>query len=327
MESYGEYQARADVAEAQAPRIKTMTQLNRKEATVRAAMVKAGEADWAFDVGAEGAELAPEVRVGGAAEMVVMKIDTIWHPLLKKKEFRLALAHAMDCPTIVEILYGDYTYCSGNSAPKGALGLTPENSQPYEYDPEQAMELLQQAGYNGEEINFNYQANRFYKDNELVEAIAGYWNEVGIRTNLQALEASVNNDLGRSGCGRYSDNPPDCINQPPPPPAGVSPHIIISTPSLETLDFGKIALQTLSCSNIRSYVCEPDRLEPLIAQAEAATGDERKMLMEQIATILHDDALLIGVFEAFVVYGVDPNLGWEPRYDRRVRLNMMSFKQ
>jgi hypothetical protein len=59
---------------------------------------------------------------------------------------------------------------------------------------------------------------------------------------------------------------------------------------LETLDFGKIAL-------IRSYVCEPDRLEPLTAQAEAATSTE------QIATILHDDALLIGVFEAFVVYG------------------------
>jgi ABC-type transport system substrate-binding protein len=50
-------------------------------------------------------------------------------------------------------------------------------------------------------------------------------------------------------------------------------------------------------------VCEPDRLESLIAQAEAATSNERKMLMEQIATILHDDALLIGVFEAFVVYG------------------------
>ena len=86
----------------------------------------------------------------------------------------------------------------------------------------------------------------------------------------------MNNDLGRSGCGRYFDNPLECINQPPPSPAGVSPHIIIITPSLETLDFGKIALQTLSCSNIRSYVCEPDRLEPLIAQAEAATGNGRK---------------------------------------------------
>ena len=49
--------------------------------------------------------------------------------------------------------------------------------------------------------------------------------------------------------------------------------------------------------------------------------------MERLATILHDDVLIIGLFELVAVYGMNEDLIWEPRYDRRVRLNMMSFKQ
>jgi ABC-type transport system substrate-binding protein len=45
MTAYENYLARTDVAEAQIPHIKEMTQLHRGEATVRAAMVQTGEAD------------------------------------------------------------------------------------------------------------------------------------------------------------------------------------------------------------------------------------------------------------------------------------------
>lgn len=327
MEAYEGYLARADVAEAQAPHIKRMTQVTRKEATVRAAMVKTGEADWAFEIGDAGAKVVPEARFGGAAEMIVLKLDTIWHPLLKKKEFRLALAHAMDCPEIVAALYGNRTSCSGNAAPAGTLGLTPENSRPYAYDRAKAKELLKQAGYAGEEIRLGYRVGRFYRDSELIEAIAGAWREAGINVKIQGMESAIHRDFSITGCGQYADNPLDCMNRPPPPPSNASPQVITYTPSVETLDFGKVALQALSCYSTRSDVCDANRLEPIITRAVAATGDERKLLLEQVATILHDDALIIGVFEGFVVYGVNKDLVWEPRYDRRVRLNMMSFKK
>jgi peptide/nickel transport system substrate-binding protein len=327
MTAYENYLARTDVAEAQMPHIKEMTQLYRGEATVRAAMVQTGEADWAFEIGFENAEAVPKAVVGGTAEMAALKVDTLWHPALQKKEVRQALVHAMDCQTIVQSLYDGRVTCTGNSAPAGTLGLTPENSEPYEYNPARAKELLEQAGYNGEEIALKTQVGRFYRDVELVEAIVGYWIEAGINAKVEALELGIHSDLGRSGCGRYEDKALECMNLSPPPPGNASPHVITSTPSLETLDFAKIAIQTLSCSSIRSFVCEPDRLEPLITQAIAATGEERKAQMERLATILHDDVLIIGLFELVAVYGMNEDLIWEPRYDRRVRLNMMSFKQ
>jgi len=325
MTAYEGYLARTDVAEAQMPRIKEVTQLHRSEATVRAAMVRAGEAQWAFEVGFENAQLVPVAKVGGAAELAVLKVDTLWNPVLKKKEVRQALVHAMDCQTMVQSLYGGRVSCTGNSAPAGTLGLTPENARPFEYSPAKAKALLEQAGYKGEEIKLRTQIGRFYRDVELSEAIVGYWREAGINAKVEALELGIHSDLGRTGCGQYKDRPLECMNLPPPPPGNTSPQVITSTPSLETLDFAKIAIQTLSCYSIRSFVCEPDRLEPLITQAVAATGEQRKALMEQIATILHDDVLIIGLFELVVVYGVDKDLIWEPRYDRRVRLNMMSF--
>ena len=325
MEAYDGYQARADVVEAQSPQIREMTQFNRAEPLVRAAMVKTGEADWAFEIGVENAPSVPEAKIGGAAETVSLKVDTLWHPLLKKKEFRLALVHAMDCPSIVKSLYGGQTACTGNVVPAGTLGLTPENSKPYEYNPAKAKSLLEQASYKGEAIKLSYRVGRFYREAELIEAIASYWGQAGIRVKTQALESSLHRDLGITGCGQYKDKPLECMNQPPPPPGNASPHVWTSTQSLETLDFAKIAIANLTCASVRSQVCEPDRLEPLITKAVAATGDERKVQMEKIATILHDDVLFIGVFELFVVYGVSKDLLWEPRYDRRVRLNMMRF--
>jgi ABC-type transport system substrate-binding protein len=62
-----------------------------------------------------------------------------------------------------------------------------------------------------------------------------------------------------------------------------------------------------------------------LEKALAASGEERRELMEQLADIYHEEAGQVFLFDYIVVWGLSENLQWEPRWDRRVRFNNMRF--
>jgi hypothetical protein len=47
--------------------------------------------------------------------------------------------------------------------------------------------------------------------------------------------------------------------------------------------------------------------------------------MEALADRVHDDVLLLGLFDLPIFYGVDPKLNWTPRYDKGILVNPMWF--
>jgi hypothetical protein len=47
--------------------------------------------------------------------------------------------------------------------------------------------------------------------------------------------------------------------------------------------------------------------------------------MEALADKVHDDVLLLGLFDIPIFYAVDSKLNWTPRFDQRVRVNTMWF--
>jgi ABC-type transport system substrate-binding protein len=168
---------------------------------------------------------------------------------------------------------------------------------------------------------------RFYRNIEATEATLGYWTQVGVNATVQVVETAQWREISRSGPGQYSDNPLDAPNRPPPPPTHASAHTYQNFPSNESLDYQKAAVGTMSCYSTSSKVCQPETIEPLIEPAAAATGEERERLLTELADIVHDEVLFIPYFEAQIVYGIHEDLIFEPRYDRRVRLNTLSFSQ
>jgi peptide/nickel transport system substrate-binding protein len=111
LEAYEDYLPNPASPEMPAPTIKNATQVWRNEATVRAAMVQTGEADWPENIEFEQAEDVPQVKSGFNTEVFFLHLDTAWHPELRKKEVRMALAHAIDCQTLVESLVGGLVTC------------------------------------------------------------------------------------------------------------------------------------------------------------------------------------------------------------------------
>jgi peptide/nickel transport system substrate-binding protein len=314
--------------DSQAPSIQHAFQLWRGEALVRASMVAADEADLAFEIGFANRDVVPKFLTGTNNEVFLLVADNIWHPELKKKQVREALALAIDCEGLMASLFDGLQTCYGSFSQRGTVGVTPENSAPYPYDPARAIELLAEANYDpANEVIIYTREGRFYNDVELIEAVVGQWQEVGVNASMQVMDGSRHQDVRRSGCGQF-ENPRNCVNEDPPAPFGASSHYYASPTSNESLDMQRQLLLRNSCGNVNSRVCDlvPGFEDKLQEAIQTPLGPERTRKLEELTTIIHDEYWFIPMFEVVTAYGLADDLEWTPRYDPRTRVNTMSFQ-
>ena len=315
-------------ADSRAPVIDEVVQVWNGDPQVRASMVAAGQADWAENILFDDMGSVPKAATGGTDEVFTLVADTIWHPELKKKDIRRALAHAIDCNTIMQNLYNGVHSCFGNIAQAGTVGITTQNSAPYQYDPTLATQLLNTAGYDSNnEIRIYARSGRIYRDVELWQALVASWQAVGVNASLHLKDAASARDIRLSGCGQLAD-PLTCPTSQPPGPFFASSHYYEGPISTEILDFQRIAQVYLSCFSTRTRVCDPttggleDKIQLAVATPEGVLRQQR---MEELASIAHDEYYFLPIFEHKLAFGMAGNLQWQPRHDSRVRINTMSF--
>ncbi|HLF05429.1 MAG TPA: ABC transporter substrate-binding protein, partial [Dehalococcoidia bacterium] len=331
LEAYADYKPNK-TPDSRAPLIKNITQVWRQEALVRTAMLTTGEADWADNVGFENITKVPQAIQSGSNEIFILVADTIWHPELKKKQVRMALAHAIDCPAMLKALYDGRNECFSNISQPGTLGINEKNSKPYEYNPTLAKQLLKEAAYDpANEIRIYTRVGRVYRDSELLEAVVGYWREVGVTGKLIPQETAANTAVRRSGCGQFNADPSyadklDCGARNPPGPFNASTHYYATGTSNEALDYSRQGLLRLGCFDVNSRVCDPELQKKIDLAKGTPLGDLRRQRLEEVAQIAHDEYYFIPFFHVQAVYGAAKNLDWKPRYDPRIRVNTMRFK-
>lgn len=341
--------------DAQAPLINRAFQIWRPEPLVRAAMIQAGEADWAVDIGFENISDDINYATGTNNEVFTLVADNIWHPELRKFEVRRALALAVDCPLIMETLYDGLQECIGNISQWGTVGINESNFADYGYDPDEAVRLLTAAGYYSDEydpaqnnydvnpeIRIHTRAARVYRGLEMFESVVQSWRELGVNGHVVVLEPNRARESRRSGCGKFvvtaDDGTQDrsgalaCAEQDPPAPFGASTHFYETATSNEMLDMQRQFVLRNSCFNVNSRVCnlvpglDGMTWEESISDAIATPlGPERTRKMEEMAQIIHDQHWFMPFFVSVQVYGLAPDLNWEPRYDPRTRVNSMCF--
>lgn len=103
------------------------------------------------------------------------------------KLVRQAMAHAIDRDLIVEQLFGGLTTpVAGFQLPAHGEYYDPERA-PLAYDPDRARELLQEAGYAGEGIVFQFITNQFTLSNEFAQVMQQMWQAVGLKVSLDIV--------------------------------------------------------------------------------------------------------------------------------------------
>jgi peptide/nickel transport system substrate-binding protein len=119
-------------------------------------------------------------------------------PAIKDKRVRQALAHAIDREAILKSLYG------GRGKPQNSVVARQVTNAidpgPHAYDPARARKLLADAGQGGGfELTLWQATGRWSQAEEAAQVIAGYWEKIGVRTNLQTLEwGEYNRRAGRA---------------------------------------------------------------------------------------------------------------------------------
>ena len=345
-EAYEDYVPVGDHFEFQKPFIQNVKWVWAGETTVMAGMVQGQEADMAWDVGVDAISSLPSemIRVGTSAESYALTVNTVWHPELKKKQVRQAMAHAINCEEMVQSLYGGYTTCRGNIIWPGIIGATQANTAPYEFDPARSQQLLQEANYSPEnKMTIVSRGTRIPKQREVSESLQAFWTAVGINVDFRVVEPAKRSELTRCGIGtatkevmEAAGKEPDLLKatnadfQAAVDAGGAScptGDLIGNQPSNESLDFGRQVRFYMNCQGIRSLICDPSPggIQDQIAPALSASGDERRRLLEALADRFHEDVLFISLFDLPVFFAVDPKINWEPRLDPTVRVNGMWF--
>ena len=134
LEAFEGYQPN-DSFDAQSPSFPRARQIWRPEPLVRAALVEAGDAHWAEDIGLGNALAVPVAKVGPTNEVFALVADNIWHPELKKRGVRRALALAIDCELLTDILYDGRQSCVGSISQPGNCGYHQRQLRPLRLQP------------------------------------------------------------------------------------------------------------------------------------------------------------------------------------------------
>ncbi|KAB2542954.1 peptide ABC transpoter substrate-binding protein [Salipiger aestuarii] len=106
---------------------------------------------------------------------------------LEDKRVRQALSLSIDRALLRKALWADQNYTpNGHQLPSYEMWI--EDYPEFAYDPGKARVLLQEAGYDGEEIVYKFPLNYYLLSTEAAQAMQQMWQQVGLNVTLQPVE-------------------------------------------------------------------------------------------------------------------------------------------
>ena len=182
----------------------------------RTASLLSGELDVTFmlsihDIDRINSTEGVRVELGRSMECVsVQMLQTDSNPAVKldKNPFqdvrvRKAMYMAIDLDSIIKNIYNGHAYPTTTTVAQDFNGYD-AGLQRLPYDPEGAKQLLADAGYpDGFEVTFDVSATTPPNSAELSQALASYWEKIGIKVNLNLISSGygtyVDQAAGKSG--------------------------------------------------------------------------------------------------------------------------------
>ncbi|HET6302929.1 TIGR04028 family ABC transporter substrate-binding protein [Microbacterium sp.] len=267
------------------------------EDSVRIGSLLAGQADYiryvqAFDearVESAGFELhAPQTR--GVNNSIGLRFT---NPLLSDVRVRQALVAGVDAQEVVDTIFTANYPKATSALSSTALGYKDESSF-YEYDPEKAEELLDEAGWepgsdgirekDGERLSLTvYEAKPQPLSKQTLELIAQQLKRIGVELNVKSADA-----------GTYAEDIQDPLKTP----------LYHSMVGRADLDVIKSQYHTQNRDTLLSDDAELDRLLEVVASEPDPA--KRVEASQEVQDYLAEQAYVIPLFEEPQVYGTAP---------------------
>ncbi|MFC7072946.1 ABC transporter substrate-binding protein [Halovenus rubra] len=271
------------------------------ENSTRTGQLEAGETDIVSAVPPADAgriQGADDLRIAdtGSTRILFMPMRYDVEPF-SSTEFRQAMNYAIDLEQMIEEILRGFGKPTGQPTLPGFFGHN-EDIEPYPYDPEQAEQLVEESGHAGAEIEIEYPAGRYLLNDELVQAAAGFIDEL---SNVSC--EAVSRDFGTL-TGELLDGD------------------ITTQPEFYNIGWGNTtfdASQTMVfwlTEGTSGYHYVNEEMGRLLSQAsEEADPEEREQLFKEANQLAHDDATWVFLNQEFLVYGINNRIEWEPRQD------------
>ncbi len=262
----------------------------------RLAQVLAGEADVVTPISPVVAE-----KLKASAAVNVVRVDALLnvilfystlHPETAKKDVRQALSFAIDREAMRKSLVLGYAaqqelWCTAGQPACDTTGV-----EPYTYDPKKARALLEKANFDfSKPIKFLGQAGgRVAASKETCEAIAQYYNQVGVQVTLELLEFGAWNAIK----GAEVKDP--------------SYAVIFSTAPDPSKDVAYKLFVNTNSKTRSAYVFDEENDKMLAKMNTIIDPKERYDFLNKIMRRLHDEAFILPLWAMDSLYVTAKNI-------------------
>lgn len=302
--------ARADYFRGK-PRIENVVFKTMPDDASRLAAIQAGDVDVITNVppdnvGDVKSSGKADVRTVPSARVASVWLDTLTAEPLKNALVRQALNYAVDTRTIVAKVMSGYGLPVATIVPPYFAGYD-KLLKPYPYNPNRAKQLLRQAGYpDGFQMTLMVPRGRYLLAEEIVQAVGGYLDKVGVKTKIDAVEFGVfakATQTRKIPGAFYAAWGEDFFNP---------------------ID----ELQVAVVSGTKGFSWYSNKTVDKLTARAASTLDQAKQdaLIRQIQRRIYRDPPFIYLFAYKDLYGVSKRLDWKPRSDELIYLYDASLR-
>ncbi|MBP2561501.1 peptide/nickel transport system substrate-binding protein [Neorhizobium galegae] len=279
------------------PQVTEATYLFRSDPSVRATMVKAGEADLSPSISQLDATDPKTDFSYLDSETVYLRLDHNIQPL-NDVRVRKALNLAIDRQAFIGTLVPDGAVLATALVPPTTQGWNPD-VKVFPYDPAGAKKLLAEAKAAGVKVDTPItliaRTANFPNVTEIMEAVQSQLQEVGFKVDLKFVEVAEHESY-------YSK----------PFKEGRGPIIVAAMHDNSKGDPSFTMFFKYASQGTQSGFSDP-KVDDLIKRASAAVGDERAKLWSQLIAYLHDDVVADGLLFHMVGFSrVSPRIEFKP---------------
>lgn len=243
-----------------------------------------------------------QVVSGETMRIVFMQLNALENspaPALRDERVRKAIIHAIDRESMVKNIVGDGSRVLNTICFPSQFGCTDEGAARYPYDPAKARALLAEAGV--KDLTLDILA---YRERNQTEALIGYLQQVGIKTNLRFLQY-----------------------------AAMREQISTNKAMLTHQTWGSFSVNDVSASTPNYFAFRTEDItrdaavrDLLVKGNNSVAPDVRKEAYKGALKIIADKAYAVPLYSLPVYYVADKNLNFKAYPDELVRFWEMTWK-